>query len=95
MLVDFEDYLFDFLVSPNYNDVLDVLKKYKSASQQPIFEVKGNSCLERRQPEVEKCGGNCSRLPARFEFDSAEHAKGFSEFITLHWYKILESTLAA
>lgn len=95
MLLDFEDFLFDFLVSPNYADVLSLLKKYKSASIQPIFDPRGKTVLEVRQPEVERQCGCGARLPARFEFDSTDHAKGFADFIAVHWHKILETTLAA
>lgn len=95
MLVDFEGFIFDFLVNPSAGDVCNVLSKYKISGQSPIFEQRANTCLEVRQLEVERNHGNASRLPARFEFDTSDHARVFIELLTLHWERIQDVVKAA
>ncbi len=95
MLLDFEEFLFDYLVNPTFADVVNVLRKYKITSSAPIFEQRANTCLEVRQMSVEQLYGRVTRLPARFEFDSQDHAKLFIELLSLQWDKIREESVAA
>lgn len=88
MLVDFEDFLFDYLVNPTARDVETVLAKYRFVGREPIFEQRGLTCLEVRQMDIERQYGKSTRLPARFEFDTSDHAKMFIDLLNQHWDKL-------